>query len=69
MNLIFKFFLLISILFAKYNGVVLDDRTNLPIEDVNILYKNGGTVSDSDGFFEFTDLVVNHTSKTNSWQV
>ena len=54
MNLIFKTFLFLSILFAKYNGVVLDDNTNLPIEDVNILYKNGGTVSDSRGIFEFT---------------
>ena len=54
MNLIFKIFLILSILFAKYNGVVLDDQTNLPIEDVNILYKNGGTVSDIDGNFEFT---------------
>ena len=32
----------------------MDDQTNLPIEDVNILYKNGGTVSDIDGIFEFT---------------
>ena len=54
MYIIFKIFLFTSILFAKYNGVVLDDQTNLPIEDVNVLYKNGGTVSDSDGIFEFT---------------
>ena len=32
----------------------MDDNTNLPIEDVNILYKNGGTVSDIRGNFEFT---------------
>ena len=49
MYLILKIFLFLSISFAKYNGVVLDDQTNLPIEDVNILYKNGGTVSDIDG--------------------
>ena len=33
---------------------MVDDKTNLPIADVNITYKNGGTVSDSDGTFEFT---------------
>ncbi len=53
MNLICKILFLSSILFAKYNGVVLDDQTNLPIENVNILFKNGGTVSNKDGTFSF----------------
>ena len=54
MNLVYKIFFLFSILLANYNGVVLDDQTNLPIEDVNILHENGGTVSDKDGTFYFT---------------
>ena len=54
MNYIYKSFLFLSILVAKYNGIVVDDKTNLPIADVNITYKNGGTVSNSDGTFSFT---------------
>ena len=55
MNYIKNFsFFFFSMVFAQYNGKVGDDRTNLPIADVNIIHQNGGTVSSMDGTFSFT---------------